>query len=331
MIAQNLAKWTGVTAFSIGISLLAALPAQCQEPAQPREPRAVVRISKHMIDDVASREEIVASLPLRDTIVGLRCQAMIDGRAKLSVEMTTADGDATFVVNSQGTAETYVRGVRGPIVATAPAWGTFATRTLVRFHGRNFTVVETMPWAEVHARLDRIEGRRGGPVGRVLGRAARPLGNMMIPRAEREATPIAERIVKNFVDELAGDIVAKLDRTTAVEKSLNRIFPETKDWVFQMSSNSRFLQTAYGPPGSFVPDLPENPGRLKDVRMELWLHSTSKEAQDLVKLSKLPLAKELVHRYVETTLPEMAAMTENRSFDSVGSWLVISFGAPKAR
>ena len=79
-----------------------------------------------------------------------------------------------------------------------------------------------------------------------------------------------------------------------------------------------------------MPYLRENPGRLKDVRLELWLHSTATEAQDLVKLSKVPLAKKLVQKYLEKVLPELAAFAENRSLDAVGPWLVISVGAPKA-
>ena len=78
-----------------------------------------------------------------------------------------------------------------------------------------------------------------------------------------------------------------------------------------------------------MPVLPENPGRLKDVRLELWLHSTATEAQDLVKLSKNPLAKALVQKYLETVFPELAALSENRSLDAVGPWLVISIGSPK--
>jgi hypothetical protein len=116
-----------------------------------------------------------------------------------------------------------------------------------------------------------------------------------------------------------------------VEKSVNRLFPETRDSVFQMSSDGQFLQAAYGPRGSTVPVLPDNPARLKDVRLELWLQTTATEAQDLVKLSKEPLAKKLVQKYVETVLPELAALAENRSVDAVGSWLVISVGAPNAK
>src|SRR5262249_11109548 len=85
----------------------------------------------------------------------------------------------------------------------------------------------------------------------------------------------------------------------------------------------------FAPHGSPAPTMPENPARLKDVRLELWLHTTATEAQDLVKLSKAPLADKLIHRYLETVLPELAALAENRSLNSVGPWLVISAGASK--
>jgi hypothetical protein len=298
-------------------------------PVQPSDIKAIVRISKKLIEEVAAGEEIVAAVPYCEKVMGFSCQGVIHGKAKLAVEMTTAAGDATFVVHSQGAADTYARGVRGPIAAMGQGWGNFATRTLVRFEGRRFSVVETTPWAEVHGQLERVEGRRGGPVGRVVGRVVRPLGELLVPRAEIEATPIGERLLSNFVNQVAGDIVEKLNRTTAVEKSLNRLFPETRDWVFQMSSDTRFLQAAYGPSGCAVPVLPENPGLLKDVRLELWLHSTAQEAEDLVKLSQQPLARQLVQRYLETTLPELAGLAEDRSLDAVGPWLVISIGAPK--
>jgi hypothetical protein len=305
-------------------------PVQRQDPpVQPSDIKAIVRISKKLIEDVAAGEEIVATVPYCENVMGFCCQGVVHGRAKLSVEMTTDHGNATFVVCSQGTAETYARGVRGPIAAIGQGWGNFATRTLVRFEGRKFTMLETTPWAEVHGQLERVEGRRGGPVGRAVGRVVRPLGELLVPRAEVEAVPIGERLLSNFVNQVAGDVVEKLNRTTAVEKSLNRLFPQTRDWIVQMSSDSQFLQAAYGPRGCPVPVLPENPGRLKDVRLELWLHSAAQEAQDLVKLSQQPLARQLVQRYLETTLPELAALADNRSLDAVGPWLVISIGSPK--
>jgi hypothetical protein len=314
-------------------ALVAALPAHGQPPPPPQdEIQVVARISKQFIEDVAGREEIVASVPYsNERVLGFRCKGVIDGRGKLSVEMKETPGDAIFVVTSHGTAETYAWGIRGPVVAMGPAWGPFATQTLVRYDGRKFHLVETTPWAEVHGVVERVEGRHGGPIGRAAGRLAMPLARRLTPRAEAEATPVGEKILTNFVDELAEKIVTRLDRTNPVEKSLDRVFPKTRDWIFHMSTDPIFIQAAFGPRDAKVPVLPENPAQLKDVRVELWLRSTATEAQDLVKLSKEPLAKALVNAYIKTVFPELAALSENRSLDAVGPWLVMSIGAPKAR
>jgi hypothetical protein len=60
----------------------------------------------------------------------------------------------------------------------------------------------------------------------------------------------------------------------------------------------------------------------------MWLRSTTKGAEALEKLTKQPLAKQLVQKYVEATLPELAALTEERSVTAIGPWIVISSGAP---
>ena len=331
MIFPNPAQRFGLVSFAACASLLVALPVRGQAPPpQQGEIRAVARISKQLIEDVASRKEVVATIPYNAIVLGFHCEGVIDGRGKLAVDMTTAQGEATFVVSSRGTAETCVRGIRGPIVAQGVAWGPFASQTVVRFDGRNFTVVQTTPWAQVNGELEHVEGVHGRLPGRAVGHVALPLGRLLVPRAEAEATPIGEYYLKTFVDKLAEEVVTKLNRTVPVEKSLHRLLPESKDWVFQMSADANFLQAAYGPRGAVVPVLPENPGRVKDVRLELWLQSTTKEAEALSKLSKQPLAKPLVSKYLEATLPELAALTGNRTVESVGSWLVISIGAPKA-
>jgi hypothetical protein len=331
MIFPDVARYARLILFAACASLLATLPANGQAPpAQPGEIQVVARISKKFVEDVAAREEIVAAVPYCNVrVLGFRCHGVIDGRGKLSVEMKDTQGEASFIVTSHGTAASHATGVRGPILATGLAWGSFESQTLVRFDGRKFSLAGTTPSAQVHGELESVEGRRGGPVGRAVGRVALPVGRRLMPRAEAQATPVAESILNNYVDELATDIVARLDRTNPVEKSLNRLFPQTRDWVFHMSTDAQFMQAAFGPRGASVPVLPKNPAHLEDVRLELWLHSSTTEAKDLAKLSKNPLLKQLISNYLATVLPELADLSENRSLNAVGPWLVISIGAPR--
>jgi hypothetical protein len=302
-----------------------------QEPSdQPREIRAVIRIEKQLIDDAVSRKQVVAAIPFNAKVVDFRFQGVIDGQGKLSMEMSTEDGQATFTIYGRGDGQTYTRGVHCPLAVRAGACGPFVSRTLVRYDGRKFSRVETIPSAEAHVDLDRVEGIHGRLPGRVVGRLARPIAERLIPRAEAQASAVADYLLKDFVDGLADEIVERINRDAPVQKSLNRLFPDTPDWVFQMSSDPRYLQAAFGPAGSPVPALPPNPTIIKDVRLELWLRSTTKEAQALADLSKKPLARLLVREYIESVLPELAALTDEITVDGVGSWLVITIGPPKA-
>ncbi|AMV17301.1 hypothetical protein [Planctomyces sp. SH-PL14] len=315
--------------FAVSACLLTLTPLYGQTlPVQQGEVQAIARLSKQFIEDEAARQEIVAAVPYNAQVQGFNTRGVIDARGKISIEMRD---QATFVLQSRGSAWTSPRGVRGPFVASGVAYGPFSSETLIRFDGRQFIPVQTTPWAQVHGELHRIEGRRGRPIGRIIGRLMLPVAQRLVPSAEVQATPIARSYLKNYVDDLSRQIAAKLNRRTPVEKSLNRLFPETREWAFQMSSDPQFLQAAYGPQGSQVPKLPDHPFRLKDVRMELWLRSTATEARDLEKISKLPLAKALVDKYIETQLPELADLGENRSLDAVQSWLVISVGGAKPK
>ncbi len=65
--------------------------------------------------------------------------------------------------------------------------------------------------------------------------------------------------------------------------------------------------------------------------MEIGLRATTKGAAALDKLSKSPLAKQLIQRYLEATLPELAALAEETSVVCIGPWVVITIGPPKSK
>ena len=192
MIARfDVSKRTRLAPCVLCVSMLLAATVWGQEPPAPQrevkqEIKMVVRISKQLIDDVVTSQEIVAKIPLNHMIMRFCCQGIIDGKGKLTTEMTADQGDGRFVFNSRGAFEVYSRGVRGPIVVFIPACGPFTSRTLVHFDGRKFTPIDTSVCTRVHAELDHIETRRGGSVGRAVGRMARPVGELLLPRAREK-------------------------------------------------------------------------------------------------------------------------------------------------
>lgn len=322
---SRLAVWT-IVCLCMSRSM-ATVAAQNNSEAEQDEIQAVFRISKAFLAEVTDRP-IVADIPLRATVLNFKCNGVIHGEGKLTIELQRSGQQAVFEINSQGNGRACVRGVRGPIVAYGPAWGPFTSRTLVKFDGRRFTHDTTTPNVTVCADIQRVTGRRDRRIGRLIGAGFLPLTDKLMPKAVAQAKPIANRYLRDFVEETANKIISVLNQKIPIEESINRLFPKTSDWVFQMSSDEKFLQAAYGPLGVSVPQLPEVPGEIADVRLEAWLRSTSEEARLLAEMSKRPLARQLVQRYLESTLPELAALAEERSIDAVDSWVVIRIGAP---
>ncbi len=307
-------------------------PIQGQDqPADEHEIKAVFRFSKKFLNDTADKVEIVADIPLSANVLTFHCTGQIHGRGKAAIELQQDSDQAIFVATSRGEGQVCVSGARKVIVVEAPACASFTASTLIRFDGRRCTRMSTTPCVDLHAELERITTHRDGAVGRAAGNIALPLGKLMVPRAEERSLPIAESIVQSFVDETVDKITARLNEKLPVEESVNRLFPKTANWVFQMSAHAGFLQAAYGPPDAKLPILPNNPKPLANAHAEVWLRTTSKEAKFLAKVSEQPLAHQLVQTYLESTLPRLAALAEEHTLVAIGPWIVISVGPGKAK
>ena len=321
----SLALLMGIWLSSLA-SPLSAQDTVAQESAiSTNEIQAVFRISKEFLDENTD-DEIDAQIPFCERVIGFNCWGTIAGTARLSIDMQSGGGQAVFAIDSVGNASAGVTGRHGPVVAIGSAWGTFSTRTLIRFDGRNFVHVATTPQATVCGRLCRVTGRLDRRAGRLLGRGMMPIANRMVPRAVAEAVPIANRYLKNFVEQTAQQIIANLNQKTPLEETVNRLFPKTREFIFHMSATEDFLQGAYGPSSADVPELAKE-SDWERINIEVWLRSTSDEAASIARLSELPLARELIDQYIETTLPELRLLGEEYSIEAAGDWLAIRFAS----
>jgi hypothetical protein len=311
------------------VTLLGGAAVRGQDPPPgPKETPAVMRIHRRLIDDVTTRE-IKASIPFRAVVVKADASGVIQGVGRTSVEILPNDRESVFVVSSRGSAQADVTATRGPFYARGPAFGPFTSRTVVRFVGRRFTNEGTSTWAEVYGILEEVGTRRGGHFSRLIGRMAWPFAQALIPRAEREGVPYANHYLREFVDNLAARIIERLNRTTPLEQSVARVYPETKDWIYRLSATGEYIQGAVGPPDAVVPTLPDSPNLPKDLRVELWLRTTQKEAKFLEALGRLKLAGPLLREYLKQNLPEIGRLNAELSVTAVGTWLVIGIGELK--
>ncbi len=294
--------------------------------AEPTEIQAVFRISEDYLHEITDQEPVVADLPLNARVIGFCCTGNIHAEGKAEVKLIESGRDAVFTVNSHGTGHAPVRGRRGPSVAYGDVWGPFESTTYVSFDGRRFSHDRTEPRAKLSGKLRRVTGHRDRPIGRLIGRGAEPIAKKMVPRALCEAQPIAEQYLSEYIQGLADRITARLNETMPIEASINRLFPETRDWVFHMSTARNYLQAAYGPKDATVPSLPDVPSEIEEVKIEVWLRSTGEEAELFAQASRSPLARQLTQRYLESSLPELAAIAKERTIDAVGEWVLIRVG-----
>lgn len=326
MRLEKIGSFIGVFLCSTFVLELATLPSLAQDAIENRgKIQAVFRISKQYLHEITDKQ-IVAEIPFCTTVLGFRCTGTIHGEGEISVDLLDVSNQAIFSVDSHGDGYACVRGVRRLLVAEGTAWGPFSSRTLVQFDGRNFVHMSTAPCVNVRGDLHRVSGRRG----RRFGAGIQAVGEHFVPRAVTQAKPIAENYLRGFVEKTADQIITRLNEKTPLEETVNRLFPQLKESVFHMSSGVHYLQAAFGPSNADVPELPDVTDRMENIRIEIWLRSSSEEAKLLEDMSHQPLAKQLVQVYLDSTLPDLAKLGDEWSVAAIGDWVVIGVRSTKS-
>ena len=286
----------------------------------------VFRLSKPFFDAVVGKQQIKADIPFSGRVLGLNCTAVIQGVAQPTIDIQGHGQSAIIRVRASGTGGATGNCYRGPVAVISPMWGPFTTRTDIQFDGRRFTHQCTCACIDLDGCLQQIRGRRNRRCGRALGRSLMPIGRKLMPRAVAQAKPLAERHVRDYVYQEAEKAITLLNQRSPVEDTIHRIFPETESWAIQLSGQPDFIQVSYGPTEAPQPELADIDDAVDVPHVEIWLKSTAEEAQALARLSNLPLANELIEKYLETNMPELFELGDQRAVTAVESWIRIQVG-----
>ena len=130
--------------------------------------------------------------------------------------------------------------------------------------------------------------------------------------------------LKEFVDTEADTIIAELNQTIPLEQSLHKLFPETKDWIYRLSTAEKYLQSYYGPKDAPIPTTPIVSERPQNPEMELWIQANSKDAKFIQLMAKLNQTHNLLKKFIPDADPLIASLIKNTRVTVSEPWLIIS-------
>lgn len=241
---------------------------------------------------------------------------------QVTVELEADDDSASFLVTLVGSAESTTVSSARSIRIYGGASSTFRATKRVLFDGVEYHGEPTSVELQTRSRVRSIRSTRRGLVGRLAVSVAQRQLPRLRPQAQRIADRDNRRMLRREFDQLADELIVELNKTTPVEETIMRLFPETQTWVYNLSTTDDYIQASAGPKGMQFPELPRRSGA---DPVELWLRTGDGAVKPEV-LAFWNVAQDLLREAIpeDTELPQ--PLRGDATADQVGEWTVISIG-----
>ncbi len=292
------------------------------DPSDVRgEHNVVLRVTREHFDDL-TRDEFRKTVPVERPLLSawVSGTSVIEGRVK--VEMEADDDEAVFTVILNGEAHTEsissVRSVR----VHGGGDTTFRVEKRIIFNGIAYRGEPTKVTLENVPFTSHIESTRRGFLGRLAVRIAERRLPRMQPVALRILEEDARTMLRDEFDQLAGDLISRLNKTTPIEETIMKVFPHTEEWIYDLSTTDEYIQVSAGPRGFRFPDLPE---RARRDPVELWIRVKKGGVDAEVGLA-WHTAQKVLRKFALrlATLPK--PLRDEAAIRQVEDWVVIAVG-----
>ena len=127
-------------------------------------------------------------------------------------------------------------------------------------------------------------------------------------------------MIVDLFDETGEELLGKLDELSVFDETIEKYFPETRDFEYQLATTDREILVAVGPTTAEFPDLPE-----PKADVELWIKTRPIEAAFIQLVADWEIAHDLLREYVPEE--EARAIADDISVESGDGWTVIRVGA----
>ena len=289
----------------------------------------VLRVTKQHFDDL-TRDEFHETVPVERQFLLARVSgtAHVEGRVK--VEMETDEDEAVFLVTLDGEVRTTTVSSARSLRIHSSGTTTYHAQKRVLFDGVAYRGQPTTVSLTHDSHVGQIASTRRGILGRLVVRIAQRIVPKMAPEVSRTVEREARTLIRNEFDQIAGELIVELNKTTPIEETIMRLFPETETWVYDLSTTDQYIQAGVGPKGLRFPELPKRAEGRRHDPVELWIRTEDAKARaDVLKMWSV--AQEVL----ATIAPENADLPEpirgQATAEQVGDWVVITIGKASGR
>jgi hypothetical protein len=108
------------------------------------------------------------------------------------------------------------------------------------------------------------------------------------------------------------------------------MFPETKTWVYDLSTTDEYIQASAGPEGFRFPELPNRGEDRQRDPVELWIRTGNAKVNSEV-LGMWNIAQGLLRTFVPQGVDVPESLRGQAVAEQVQNWVVIAIGQTSGR
>jgi hypothetical protein len=313
-----------VCAAATGVAVLGGAPEILDQSGKdgPVDVDVVLRVSRKLVNDLTT-QKVQRTTPISLCVLDTPMTGQARTEATSSILFDVQPEVSAFVVQLRGSSVSETVVDRPPIQVFGSGRIDFTLRKRVTFDGLKFRSKPSTIAACFSSRIDGIATPPG-----LFGLLVEFIAT---PKIRREEPIYAQagfedgktQLIAAF-DEEVDKTLDDLNQVSPLEKTVNTLFPETKDWIYYPRTTPTHLLIGIGPPQRGIPELPIT--EKNDAPIEVWIRSKP-ETQGMIFVLKLwKDANKSLEEMLPARLGKSLPLGEGFKTLTVKGWFVIQIG-----
>jgi hypothetical protein len=286
------------------------------------EVNIVLRVTRKIVSDITTKK-VQRTTPVNLCVLGYQVTGLAHttGTATLIFDEQPESGAFDIVLRGTSVSQSVVDSP--PVQVFGSGRLDFILRKRVTFDGLKFASKPSQIQSRFCSTIDGI-ATPPGLFGLLVELIAMPKIKRQEPIFAEAAYEDGKAKLIAAFDEEVDKSLKDLNEVSPLEKTVNTLFPETKDWILYPSTTPTHLLIGIGPKDRKLPTLPVTDKT--DAPIELWIRS---KAETFAMVMVLKLWKD-ANKQLEEMLPgeigKSLPLKESFQYLNVKEWFVIQIG-----